>query len=324
MSSDSKPQSAPARWARPLALSLWLSAAVLAAFGGVITTLRAGMAIDGWWVLDRGQGDYFLLAYPIDRWFKNSGTFSEHTHRLFGVLVGLLSIAYVVARTLERPRSSAKLKLAWAGLLAVCAQGALGGFRVLENSPELAFVHGAFAQLVFALLGVNVVLSARSWDEPLASSSNGAALRRTAWLAAAAVYVQIVLGAWLRHSGADVAVMLHIIVAALATGAVLALCRALRRSSEEHPVFGGLRKRLLFVLMAQLTLGVATLLSIFIVSGGFTAEVSTLEVITATAHVLLGALLLQQTVAAAIWAGRRSEAPAPAPAESTWRLEGAR
>lgn len=309
MSNDTAIASAASRWTRPLALGVWLSAALLVAFGGAITTLRAGMAIDGWWVLDRGAGDHFLLAYPLEKWFKNSGTFAEHTHRLIGIVVGLLSIAYVLARTIERPRSGFKLALAWAGLLAVCVQGAVGGFRVLENSEHLAFLHGALAQLVFALLGANVVVSSGEWDRAERGPARFELGSSFAWLTALAVYAQIVLGAWLRHSGAEAALAMHLVFAALSTGAVLALARALRRGAERFAVLGVLSRRLWLLLLAQLGAGLATLLAIFVISGGFTAEVSGAETLSATAHVLLGALLLQQLVAAAMWSGRLARAP---------------
>jgi cytochrome c oxidase assembly protein subunit 15 len=304
--------SAATRWARPLALSVWLSAAVLVAFGGAITTLRAGMAIDGWWVLDRGAGDHFLLAYPLEKWFATSGTFAEHTHRLVGVLVGLLSIAYALLRTFEKPRSGFKLALAWSGLLAVCLQGAVGGFRVLENSPELAFLHGALAQLVFALLGANVVVSAAAWNSSAGTAARDGVgrLARTAWLTAAVLYLQIVLGAWLRHAGVELALTLHIVVAAFATGAVVSLARSLRRASAHAAQLAALGARLAALLVAQLALGLTTLAAIFVVSGGFTAEVSGAETLSATLHVLVGALLLQQTVAAAMWCSQLAGAGA--------------
>jgi len=315
MNFDAANEAASALWARRLAWGVWISTAVLVALGGVITTLRAGMAIDGWWVLDRGNGDHFLLLYPLEKWFATKGTFSEHTHRLVGVVVGLLSIGYVVARSIERPRSTTKLKLAWAGLLAVCAQGAVGGFRVLENSENLAFLHGALAQLVFALLGVNVVLSARAWErarlagEPRPSEAASLPSARVAWIAAAVIYAQTVLGAWLRHTGFELALALHLVFAAVAVGVVLNLARTLRRSATPLERIG---RRLMHLLMLQLALGLATLLSI-VVSGGFKAEVSALETITATSHVLIGALLLQQAISGALWIARlNSVAPAVA------------
>ncbi len=301
------PSPSASAWPRRFAVGAWLAALPLVVFGGAVTTLRQGMAIDGWWVLDRGQGDHFLLAYPIEKWFANAGTFNEHSHRLCGVLVGLLSIAYVVAAwRASRAGTAARAQLAWAfiGLIAVGAQGALGGLRVLENSPNLAFLHGVIAQAVLALLAVNVVLSNAAWRDARAEVTAPATLRRTAWLAVVAVYAQIFLGAWLRHTGNDIALVAHIGFAALAAGAVIVLARGLRETKDGR--FAQWGRRLLVLVMAQVTLGLVAMIAIFIVSGGFTAEVSGAEAISATAHVLLGALLLQSTVAAALWMQRRA------------------
>ena len=295
------------RWPRRLALATWLSALPLVVLGGSVTTLRAGMAIDGWWILDRGNGDHFLLAYPIEKWFANAGTFTEHTHRLFGALVGLLSIALVVMA--HRAKLGAqRIGWAWTGLFAVCAQGTIGGFRVLENSPNLAFLHGVFAQAVLAVLAANVVLNDPQFEASRPREhSRAASISRSAKLAIAAVYGQIFLGAWLRHTGNDIALVAHIVFAALATGAVIALARGLRECRDAELVRQS--KRLLWLVLAQVAIGVLTLVAIVLISGGFTAEVSSAETITATAHVLFGAFTLQACVAATMWASRRLAQP---------------
>jgi heme a synthase len=290
----------PGPWPRRLALSAWLCALPLVVLGGTVTTLRQGMVIQGW--ITGLDGEHFLLAYPVEKWFADAGHFSEHTHRLFGTLVGLLSILYVAAVHRARaPRT--QVAWAWIALLAVCAQGAIGGFRVLENSPDLAFLHGAIAQVVLAVLAVDVVLSSPTWRERRAAvHPEAGAMRRLAALAVGAVYAQIVLGAWLRHTGSDVALVAHLAFAVLATGAVVALARALRESGDAS--FVRQARRALALAATQVGLGLAALLAIFLVSGGFTSEVSTAEAVTATAHVLFGALLLQATVAAAMWIHR--------------------
>lgn len=290
-------------WPRRLALGTWLAALPLVVLGGSVTTLRAGMAIDGWWVLDRGNGDHFLLAYPIEKWFANAGTFTEHSHRLFGTLVGLLSILLVVAAHRARA-GSLRVRWAWIGLVAVCLQGTLGGFRVLENSPQLAFLHGVIAQVVLAVLAANVVLN----DSQFVASrgrehSRAAGLARASRLAIAAVFAQIFLGAWLRHTGNDLALVAHIAFAAIATGAVIVLARGLREVRDAE--LASQAKRLFVLILVQVALGLVALVAIVLVSGGFTAEVSTAETISATAHVLFGAFTLQATVAAAMWISRR-------------------
>jgi cytochrome c oxidase assembly protein subunit 15 len=315
----STPRTEPS-WSRRLAWAVVLAALPLVLFGGTVTTLRAGMAIDGWWVLEPGRGDHFLLLYPVEKWFRDPGTFSEHTHRLFGTLVGLLAIAYVLVATL-RDRRREVVALAVASLVAICAQGALGGFRVLENSQDLAFLHGSFAQAVFALLCVNLVVTSRGWAELAPVPGTRAAAARTwSWIAAGVAYVQIVLGAWLRHSGAMLPLVLHlvfvvgVIVAVLLAARMLGLAHseAVERGADLSPLARA-RRRLHVLLAVQIGLGGLATLAVLVLSGGFQGSVSTAEMIFATGHVLFGALLLAQCVAAAVWAqhlGATADAPA--------------
>ena len=78
------------------------------------------------------------------------GIFYEHSHRLLGALVGLLTLALAAALW---PRG--RLACAALGLVAVAVvivQGVLGGLRVVLLKDTLAIVHGCLAQAFFALL----------------------------------------------------------------------------------------------------------------------------------------------------------------------------
>jgi heme a synthase len=298
-------------WPRRLAWATLLAAVPLLLLGGTVTTLRAGMAIDGWLVLEPGRGDHFLLAYPVEKWFRDAGTFSEHSHRLFGTLVGLFSILYVVAAcAFDRRREV--VACAVASLVAICAQGALGGFRVLENSQDLAFLHGSFAQAVFALLAANVVLTSKAWRELARSACKRAApARRWGWAALIAVYAQIVLGAWLRHSGAALPFALHLLGVVAVVAALVAAARQWKLSYQDgqagrvdrSPLRRAARNVHL-LLGVQLLLGLCATVAVLVYSGGFQGRVSTGEMIFATAHVMGGALLLAQCLAGVLWSYR--------------------
>lgn len=313
-------------WPRRMAWATLLAALPLVLLGGTVTTLRAGMAIDGWWVLEPGRGDHFLLAYPLEKWFRDAGTFSEHSHRLFGTLVGLFSIAHV-ACTVAFDRRRELVAGAVGGLVAICAQGALGGFRVLENSQHLAFLHGSFAQAVFALLAINVLLASQAWRTlPRAVEARTGALRGLSWFAVVAVYGQIVLGAWLRHTGAALPLVLHVVGAFVSAGAVVLAARAWRKAAGEVPARAPLARAGIgahVLLGVQVLLGLAALVAVMMFSGGFQGSVSTGEMIFATAHVLFGALLLAQCLAGVLWS-HRLFAPDSAGARLPGGLEGAR
>ena len=299
-----------------LALGTLLCAVPLVLFGGSVTTLGAGMAVEGWLVAE----GHFLVAFPIEKWFRDTATFVEHTHRLFGVLVGLFAIATVVASFLRPTRRAARV-LSVAGLLAVCAQGALGGFRVLESSPELAFLHGVFAQCVFALLAASALVQSRRFGSlphlatsaaPERRAAHG--LRFAALVSAGIVLVQVALGAYYRHGlrptpepGSANRLGLHFFGALAVLIAVLWLAGAAKRLAEDHPgEFGALfarqARRLHALLGVQVALG-------FLAWVGYRPEaVGPLEWFVSIGHVMGGALLLAQVVALWMWSRRAGAA----------------
>lgn len=314
-------------WPRRFAVWTLLASLPLILFGGTVTTLRAGMAEDGWLTPD----GYLLWLYPLELRLRNVGVFVEHHHREIGSLVGMLVIGLVLTTFAFDKRRSARW-LALTTLIAICAQGALGGFRVLENSPDLAFLHGAFAHAVFALIGTNAVVASAAWRgfEQRAVAGAGAAasplaparVRRLTSLAVPAVYAQIVVGAWLRHGGSQAALGLHLFLVAFVIFSVLrsqaALVGAADTTGAEELRSSATRLRRLLGL--QVLLGLAAAVAVYGFSGGFEAEVSLGEMIFATLHVLFGALLLRESVTGAIWA-RRALAVEPAPAPARASLE---
>ncbi len=225
-----------------------------------------------------------------------------------GVFVLLGAGGLALAASIVLPASSAAFRCAAVAHLAIVAQGLLGGSRVLENEPALAFLHGACAQLVYGAIGAFVVTSSPRWTRTLVRPvSDESGLRGRALLATLTVYAQIVAGAWLRHSGRSDALGLHGILALGVVAVVLGLAQSLRKSASgtaSDEVFGRVRKWLLVLLVAQLVLGALSTFAILALSGGFDGGVSVTEAIAATGHVALGALLFATTLAALLWSHR--------------------
>ena len=120
--------------------------------------------------------------------------------------------------------------------LGVIGQGLLGGTRVLENSQNLAFLHGSVAQLVFLMMAMSVVICAPRFQgaAPISAAREaGRGVAALAWATTALVYGQIVLGAWLRHTGRDIPLMLHLGFAFAAVGAVLMLANRLQAAAQQ-------------------------------------------------------------------------------------------
>ena len=98
--------------------------------------------------------------------------------------------------------------MATACLIAVCAQGLLGGLRVdLINLP-LAMVHGCFAQATFCLMVVTAVVTGRVWRKelPAEAVSPAGSVVSLAYLAGLVVFAQLIVAAVMRHSGAGLAI----------------------------------------------------------------------------------------------------------------------
>lgn len=301
-------------WPRRLAWTTWAAAIPLVFFGGSVTSLDAGLAIDGWWVVDPGKGDFFLPLYPLDRWVHSLGAFVEHTHRLFGMLVGLLAIATVVATFLRERRRLPRAFAAF-GLLAVIGQGVLGGLRVLEKSTDLAFLHGSIGQAVFVLLGATALVLAPDAGVAAAPTAERRTLRRVAFATIGVVYAQIVVGAWLRHGQSLGALVTHVVMLLGVAGLVTFLAHALGKAAETAPDGAYLRRlriALWTVFWVQITLGLLAFVWVYLVVGQGRTPTELHQSFFPTLHVMGGAGLLFVVVASALQASRhlRTEAAA--------------
>lgn len=284
-------------------LVVW-AALPLILFGGSVTSLDAGMAIDGWLMVDSSQGERLLWLYPIEDWFHNLGQFVEHSHRMTGSLVGLLAIGAVLAANAQGASSLARWMTGLA-LIAVCVQGAIGGFRVLENSSELAFMHGALGHAVFACLVAAAVVTSPRWSSAERVASDEALeLKGLATRTCVVVYLMIVSGAFLRHTNDPVGLAAHLMLLLGVLASVVALFRKLTGFTAEgdgtHLATCG--RRLRGILLAQVALGVLAMAAVYIWYGPSATGVH--DSILPTLHVLGGALLLGQCLSSRLWIGR--------------------
>jgi len=194
----------PARWVHRVAVLTVCLVWPLIWVGGLVTTYDAGMAVPDW----PGTYGYNLFLYPYEIWLLGPfDLFIEHGHRLLGATVGLVAIALVLIAFWKEPRRWVRW---WSVgvLLAVIAQGSLGGARVLLDDRTLAMTHGCVGPAFFCLCVVLAVATSRWWWRVAAS----AAEKRPAisptiiGLVVALVAVslgQLILGARLRHVHPD-------------------------------------------------------------------------------------------------------------------------
>jgi heme a synthase len=276
-------------------LLLWLAVATAAAAllpiaaGALVTTLDAGMAFSDWPTSD-GQG---MLSYP---WLHSAGDkFVEHGHRLAGIVIGCVSILFAASVWLLEPRRWVR----WCAvgvLLAVVAQGLLGGGRVLADARLVAMFHGAFAAAVFAFMSSMALVLSRSWIEPPRATSETltGSVKILSVVTPLVILLQYSLGGLVRHLGTalyehvGMAIVVLLCVVATVVAAHRTKCAWLRRPAYLMGV----------VALCQIVLGGAAWLTKFgLASIGYVAvQRSLLQIAVRTSHTVVGMLLLMTSV----------------------------
>src|SRR5690242_2082136 len=94
------------RWLHILAVLTACATFPLIFMGGLVTSHGAALAVPDW----PNSYGYNMFLFPPRLWIGN--IFYEHTHRLMGTVVGMLSIALVVAAWRTKFRSLAFAVLA--------------------------------------------------------------------------------------------------------------------------------------------------------------------------------------------------------------------
>ena len=277
-----------------LALGTSGATLILIAAGGMVTSTGAGLAVPDW----PTTFGYNMLFFPWSRMV--GGVLIEHSHRLLGAAVGVLTVALAVVAWGGRCDRALRALSATAVAL-VCVQGLLGGLRVVLRQDSMAVVHGCLAQGFFALIAVLATVTGTAWNR-LASAPAVPRLDGVALLAGGIAIVlcgQIVLGALTTHAGWLTMHLAGGAVAVTGTGALVAV--VLRRAHALAPVrwralaIGGL-------LVVQVGLGLGAALVRFTGVGVPGGELSVVGL--PVAHRVVSALLLGLVVTLALHAWR--------------------
>ncbi len=187
-------------WLRRYTRLLVAVTLLLVAAGGMVTSTNSGLSVPDW---PTSYG-YSMYSFPLSKMV--GGIFYEHGHRLIASSVGFLTIGLVIFLWRVDPRPW-MLKLGFVALGAVILQGVLGGLTVLYLLPApISIGHAGLAQLFFCLTVSMALFTSRSWLAPTAPPVDDADLRRRAVILSALIYVQILIGATMRHMGAGLAI----------------------------------------------------------------------------------------------------------------------
>jgi len=159
------------------------------ALGGVVRVTASGLGCPDW-PLCHGR------PYPA----ADVHSIIEYSHRTVGAITGLLLIATVVlAWAVFRHQRPLVAWLATASLVAIAAEGALGGVVVTnELAPWLVLVHLGLAMIILGFLIATAVMSLATTEGVRDHS-----FRRLALIAAAATYFLLLTGSTVVASSAD-------------------------------------------------------------------------------------------------------------------------
>lgn len=321
-------------WAFPVACCLVAATGVLLAFGALVTTYEAAMAVPDW----PATYGHNMFLYPLGDWFFGPwDLFLEHGHRLLGATVGAITLVLAAVVWATRQPNAVRA-LAVAAVLLVVLQGLLGGLRVLLDDKTIAKVHACTGPLFFAV-AVGIATLSSPWLRADSARHHGRfeIARRSVggWLAGGllvAAYVQLVAGAQLRHLDATVSyvgfrwlVFLHVagaVVVTLLSIAAASSAFGMLPRAWQHSVRPTAERWWSLVIVGlvccQLVLGCLAwvvswgmplgLLPDSLVSAlpeptGLTVARSGFSAAVVTGHVLLGMFILANSVVLAIVSG---------------------
>ncbi len=304
MSADrSTPSERDWTWRHRFSWLTLLATVLLICWGGVVTSIGAGMAFPDW---PTSLGSYNLIN-PVDEWWTVPAYLAEHGHRLIASLVGLLTVALAAWTWWTDPRAWMR-KLGLAAVVLVIVQGVLGGLRVLWVSIDLAAVHACVAQLFFAVLVAMTLFTSETWRTGRGVLSAGGPrtwIRGGAYAATVGIYLQIVLGALLRHSGGGVSpgfTAVHVTGAFVVVGLVMAVFIGVEKYVDDVPVVRRAAWGQFGAVSLQFALGLAALLVMLYEDGQRGGSLA--PVFLTVAHLVVGSVLFGSSVVTSLLVAR--------------------
>ena len=209
---------------------IWFTAfatLLLICSGGMVTSKNVGLAVPDW----PTTFGYNMFLFPVSKWI--GGVFFEHTHRLIASTIGFLTVILAVwlwhdedrqrsrrepsdvdgkAREGLRAGTRANQTVKTLGLLAVAGvilQGILGGLRVTMLKDQIGIFHACLAQAFLGLIVLIGVMRTNFWRGSSASvdPTKSRTIKTIAIVTTIAIYLQLALGATMRHQHKDLAIL---------------------------------------------------------------------------------------------------------------------
>ncbi len=166
----------------------------------MVTSKGYGLAVPDW----PTTFGYNMFMFPISQWI--GGIFFEHTHRLIASIVGLLTIILAIWLWRVEDRQWVR-SLGVIAVAAVILQGILGGLRVTTMRDQIGIFHACVAQAFLALLVFIALVRTNLWRNLPNTHVDLARIGNIALTTTIAIYLQLALGATMRHQHRDLAIL---------------------------------------------------------------------------------------------------------------------
>ncbi len=181
-------------WLRRFSKFVAVSTLFLIFAGAMVTSTGSGLAVPDWPL------SYGKLMPPMI-----GGIFYEHGHRMIAATVGFLTIIQALWLQRREPKRFVRI-LGWTSLAAVIAQGLLGGLTVLFLlPPAISIAHAGLAEIFFCI-NLSIAFFTSDAFIRMRQYQKGDAPVRSTTALVTLVYVQILIGALMRHLGAGLAI----------------------------------------------------------------------------------------------------------------------
>ncbi len=222
----------------------------------------------------------------------------------FALASSLFLIAQSIKEFKNNEQNAGLRLLALLSYLGVISQGLLGGLRVYLHAlvgPELATIHGATGQMVFALVAGTAIVATFPGALPKLEDKEKRLLPIIGWTLVVALLFQLVWAVIVRHGGQPWAQRFHMIGAFIVFGIVAWLSLRMAGSTNARLFFKPYTILLGLVVFVQVVLGVEAYIGKFATGKPLVQEaVNFGQATVRTLHALTGALLLAIAFAAAL------------------------
>ena len=172
----------------------------------MVTSKGVGLAVPDW----PTTFGYNMFLFPVSKWI--GGVLFEHTHRLIASAVGFLTIILAIWLWRVENRQTVKT-LGLVAVGAVILQGVLGGLRVTMLKDQIGIFHACLAQsllgllVLIAIVTTNCLRSLNLNAKSIQVSERLSVLKRIAMATTVVIYLQLALGATMRHQHKDLAIL---------------------------------------------------------------------------------------------------------------------